>query len=256
MTKRSSQSMDRRQAMIGVSVTVMAGTATPAREQTGSLPTEATGRLQARPHPPSLGAASGPLGLARRDADLFVPDGLEPGTPAPLLLALHGATQSGLSILRTLRAEAQRRGVVIVAPDSRGRTWTLDDGGPIGANAAFIDRALAATFDRVLIERARIAVIGFSDGASYALSTGMVNGDLFSHVLAHAPLRFEASVSVGRPRFFISIGRNDDVSGPTNVEGMAQQLEAFGYDVALHRHRGGHQIGRRGLREGLDRFLG
>jgi predicted esterase len=34
---------------------------------------------------------------------------------------------------------------------------------------------------------ATLAVSGFSDGASYALSIGPANGDLFTHVMAFSP---------------------------------------------------------------------
>jgi predicted esterase len=37
------------------------------------------------------------------------------------------------------------------------------------------------------VDRSAICCSGFSDGASYALSLGLSNGDLFSHILAFSP---------------------------------------------------------------------
>jgi poly(3-hydroxybutyrate) depolymerase len=37
------------------------------------------------------------------------------------------------------------------------------------------------------VDPQRICVSGFSDGASYALSLGLANGDLFTHVAAFSP---------------------------------------------------------------------
>jgi phospholipase/carboxylesterase len=249
----------RRQTLIGAGLLAgLASGSAAAQTLIGDPATYAAGRLRARPGPPTRIAPSGQhtLGLDRqRDGVLFVPEGLDPTTPAPLLLALHGHGDAGIGMARALREEAQARGIVIVAPDSRRATWTLDNGGPVGPDAAFIDRALEATFQQVSIDPARIGVLGFSDGASYALSMGMANGDLFSHILALAPLRFVAPVSVGHPPIFISIGRRDDVSRLSNVEAIARQLEGFGYTVEMHRHARGHAIDRIGLGRGLDRFL-
>ena len=55
------------------------------------------------------------------------------------------------------------------------------------------------------------AVSGFSDGASYALSLGVANGDLFDSVIAFSPGVLAPRVSKGRPRFFVSRGTEDQV---------------------------------------------
>lgn len=217
-----------------------------------------TGRLRARPGPagPVAAAPSGrqDLGLDRRDAILFTPEGLAPETPAPLILALHGAGQQANAMISDLDRHARQSAFVVLSVSSRGRTWDMDRG-PVGADAAFIDLSLKTAFERVRVDPGRIAVLGMSDGASYALSTGMVNGDLFSDVLAFAPLRFIAPVSHGRPRFFISAGSRDRIASFGEARRMAEDLEGFGYDVEFHAHRGGHVIDRAGLRRGLERFL-
>ena len=217
-----------------------------------------TGRLRARPNPaappPAVPPGRQDLGLDRRDALLFVPEGLAPDAAAPLVLALHGAGQQANAMISDLDRYARQSGFVILSVSSRGRTWEMDQG-PVGADAAFIDLSLKTAFERVRIDPARIAVLGMSDGGSYALSTGMVNGDLFCDVLAFAPLRFIVPVSHGRPRFFISAGSQDRIAPYAEARRMADDLEGFGYDVRFHTHRGGHIIDRSGLRQGLARFL-
>ena len=72
---------------------------------------------------------------------------------------------------------------IVLAPDLRGRTWDmlLREYGP---DVAHLDRALGIVFARYPTDPGRIAIGGFSDGASYALSLGIANGALFSDILA------------------------------------------------------------------------
>ncbi|WP_339915293.1 PHB depolymerase family esterase [uncultured Brevundimonas sp.] len=239
----------------------LAAIALPAVAQSsmiGNPEAYAGGRLRARIipgfHPPEPERLTRPLGLEARDAFLFIPASLDLSQPVPLVLALHGAGQAAADLLGQIDREAARAGVVVLSVSSRGTTWDLE-GGPLGADAAFIDEALQTVFDQVAIDPARIAVLGMSDGGSYALSTGMVNGDLFTDVIAFAPVRFVAPSSQGRPRFYISAGRRDMGSSYAHQRDMARQLDGFGYPVRFHAHPGGHIVDRDGLRESLTRFV-
>lgn len=231
---------------------------TPVPSALGDPGRYAAGRLRARVdpahRPPEPARLTRTLGLDARDAYLFIPADLDLSQPVPLVLALHGAGQAAADLLGQIDREAARAGVVVVSVSSRASTWDLE-GGPVGADAAFIDRALQAVFQQVRIDPARIAVLGMSDGGSYALSTGMVNGDLFSDVIAFAPMQFVAPTSQGRPRFYLSSGRRDRISAYGNQRAMARQLEGFGYAVHIHPHRDGHVVDRDGLRDSLARFV-
>jgi hypothetical protein len=146
------------------------------------------GRLRARANPPSSNAAVStglrPLGLgSTRDGLLYVPAGYGEIAPAPLALTLHGAGGSARSGISHFLHLAETAGVVLLAPESRGRTWDVLVGG-YGSDVEFIDRALESTFERLALDTRRLAITGFSDGASYALSLGLTNGDLFTHVIA------------------------------------------------------------------------
>jgi phospholipase/carboxylesterase len=56
-----------------------------------------------------------------------------------------------------------------------------------------------------------LAVEGFSDGASYALSIGLTNGDLFTHVVAFSPGFASPVAYTGKPPVFVSHGTHDEV---------------------------------------------
>ena len=156
------------------------------------------GRRRTRRRSPTATGAQ-PLGLdSGRDGVIYVPPGLT--GPAPLFVLLHGATGSAAGITRRTDAFAlaDELKMVILAPDSRERTWDAIRG-QFGPDVAFLDKALAKVFEMVPIDRKRVAIGGFSDGASYAISLGLQNGDLFTHVAAFSPGFFVGNQRRGRP---------------------------------------------------------
>ena len=211
-------------------------------------------RLSARPAAPSqegLAPGTHPLGLGnRRDALLVVPPAAAPG--APLVLGLHGAGGTGRQMSSLLAGEGARRGMLVLAPDSRGTTWDVIRGG-YGPDVTFLDEALTAVFARFAV--GPVAVSGFSDGASYALSIGLANGDLFGHVLAWSPGFMAPPHLTGRPRVFVSHGIHDRV---LPIDGCSRRLvpvlRADGYDVRYDEFDGGHVVPPDVLAASLDWF--
>jgi phospholipase/carboxylesterase len=204
------------------------------------------GRLLMPAEPPAPERApSGlqPLGLAdARDGLLYVPAAYQPGRAAPLVLTLHGAGGDPRGGLDPFLRLADEHGLVLVAPASRRDTWDLVVGG-YGPDVRTIDRALARSFSRVDVDRSRLAVAGFSDGASYALSLGMANGDLFTHVIAFSPGFAAPGSRRGRPRLFVAHGLHDDVlpiaATSRRILGDARR---DGYDVRYREFAGGHTV--------------
>ena len=206
------------------------------------------GRLTAKPTPPSRtnnSAAQGnrrPLGLERgRDAILQLPPNAT-SEPMPLFVMLHGAGGSGEGVLRRVAAAADDAGVAVLAPDSRDATWDAIRG-DFGRDVEFVDRALAHVFETVSIDGARIAVGGFSDGATYALSLGLVNGDLFHRVVAFSPGFIVPGTAHGKPEFFISHGTADQILPIDRCSRIiVPQLQRRGYQVTFKEFEGGHQV--------------
>jgi len=201
------------------------------------------GRLRFRPRPADRAAVGldEPLGLdPTRDGVLYVPETAE--RRAPVMVFLHGAGGTGRRELRAVVAAADRYGTVIVAPDSRGPTWDVIDGG-FGPDVAFIDRALNEVADRCAVDFGRLAVGGISDGASYALSLGMTNGDLFGAIVAFSPGFALPGPLVGRPRVYVSHGTADPVLPiDTCSRLIVPALVAAGYAVTYEEFDGGHTV--------------
>jgi phospholipase/carboxylesterase len=204
------------------------------------------GRLAARPGAPT--AAPARPGLHRlglggeRDALLYVPRGYTPERPAGLVVMLHGAGGSARSGLRPFEEDADRRGRLLLAIDARGATWDAVLGG-FGPDVAFIDRALAHVFATHAVDPARVAVEGFSDGASYALSLGLANGDLFRDVVAFAPGFVVSAAAHGKPRVFVAHGREDRVLPIDRCSRwIVPRLRQQGLDVRYEEFDGGHGV--------------
>ena len=202
-------------------------------------------RLTARPKAGVATTATGSrkLGLdTGRDAILQMP--ANPGTaPLPLLVLLHGASGTAERQLARFGSIPSNAGIVILAPDSRGQTWDAIRPVGFGPDVSFINRALTRVFELVTIDPGRITIGGFSDGATYALSLGLLNGDLFSRILAFSPGFVVNGPPNGKPRVFVSHGTRDDVL-PIDRCGrvIAAQLKRGGYDVTYREFDGGHEV--------------
>jgi predicted esterase len=193
-----------------------------------------------------------PLGLGQgRDGVLYVPPSLQPGTPAPLVVLLHGAGGDARGVLGLLREAADAHGWLLLVPESRGATWDAIRRGGWGPDVAFLDAALARLFARHAVDPARVAVAGFSDGASYALSLGLRNPGLFRRVAAFSPGFFDAPPGRtpgaggpgGGPALFVSHGTGDEVL-PIDATSrrLVPRLERAGYEVRYREFDGPHTV--------------
>ena len=185
---------------------------------------------------------------------LYVPAGYREGRPAPLALLLHGAGEDARDGLALLRREADGAGLILVAPNSRGLTWDLILGrGRFGPDVAAVDEALEEAFSSCAVDPGRVAAGGYSDGASYALSLGISNGDLFNHVLAFSPGFVAPAGRGGSPRFFISHGTGDRwLPIDRTSRRLVPQLERAGYDVRYREFDGPHVVPPAIAREAAD----
>jgi phospholipase/carboxylesterase len=106
-----------------------------------------------------------------------------------------------------------------------------------------IDQALGQVFGQYAVDPERLAIAGFSDGASYALSLGLANGQLFDHVIAFSPGFMAPPRQEGSPKVFISHGVQDQVLPISRCSRrIVPQLKAAGYQVTYREFAGGHAV--------------
>ncbi|HEV7931782.1 MAG TPA: hypothetical protein VGP70_05600 [Actinomadura sp.] len=179
------------------------------------------------------GAAGELVGMA------YVPAPVD-GPPYRLALLLHGAGGSPRQGVDLLLSAADEHRLLLLAPKSISGTWDLIVDG-FGPDVRRIDRVIEETLDSYPVES--ITVGGFSDGASYALSIGLTNGDLFDAVLAFSPGFAAPLVLHGRPRVFVSHGTGDRVLPVDSCSrSLVPRLRASDYEVTYEEFNGGHEV--------------
>ena len=190
-----------------------------------------------------------------QNALLYVPSQYNGDSPAPFVLMLHGAGGTAQGGLTPLLDMAEAHNLLLLAPSSQQQTWDVIRGG-YGPDVAFIDRALVHVFTNYAIDATHLAIEGFSDGATYALSLGLTNGDLFTHVIAFSPGFIASSKHVGSPAIYISHGKSDPVLPIDRCSRrIVPQLQNSGYNVHYHEFIGFHTVPTSIAQESLSWFM-
>jgi phospholipase/carboxylesterase len=208
------------------------------------------GRLNARPRAGVKTSATGQIKW-ERDAVLQIPNNAG-DKPLPLLVMLHGATQRADDMFWYLGSAHEEAGVAVLAPNSAETTWDAIGNHAFGEDIYYLDKMLERVFETTAIDPARVSVGGFSDGATYALSLGLINGDFFKSIVAFSPGFVISGDAHGKPRIFISHGTHDHIL-PIDRCGrrIADELKGEGYDVTFREFDGDHEIPADVARDGL-----
>jgi phospholipase/carboxylesterase len=111
---------------------------------------------------------------------LYVPEQWDGRAPMPLVVALHGGHGHGRDFLWSWLREARSRGMLLLSPTSRERTWSIM-GGPDVDTLALRDM-VASVAERYPVDRGRVLLTGMSDGATYALLCGLHERMPFTHL--------------------------------------------------------------------------
>ncbi len=190
---------------------------------------------------PPLEAGTHQLSFADgRKAVLHVPPHGS-GRRLPLLVLLHGAAGQHGGGDHLALAHAIRHGSLLLIPDAAASSWDFLRGG-YGPDLSFIDRSMLWTMQRYDVDEHAMAIAGFSDGASYALSVGLMNGQLFQDILAFSPGFMAPLRRDGDPRVFIAHGSDDQVLSVQRGHSIAQRLVAEGYQVTYQEFDGAHLV--------------
>ena len=138
----------------------------------------------------SLAQENGNGGIMHADNDresrggfsLYVPEHADANTPLALVVALHGGAGHGADFLWSWLREARGRGFILIAPTSQEGTWSLMgsdyDSKPIRSMLDYVQ-------DNWSVDTQHVLLTGLSDGATFALLSGLQQNSPFTHL---APL--------------------------------------------------------------------
>jgi phospholipase/carboxylesterase len=166
---------------------------------------------------------------------LYVPEDWDGRTAMPLVVTLHGGHGHGRDYLWVWLREARARGMLVLSPTSRDRTWSIMGGGDVDAEpmAAMVESVAG----RYAVDRSRVLLTGMSDGATYALLAGLMDDAPYTHLapacgVLHPMLLAGGRLgrAKGRPVYLVHGAL--DWMFPVAAARMARQaLEAVGAQV-------------------------
>jgi len=221
--------------------------------------------------PPPSAAPPGPPAASSRAAQprlIMLPDDAVAVVPAsagphpPLLVLLHGADHRPVWMLRQFADEADARGLVLLAPTSKGQTWDAvataeappSPSSPLANSAAShfsrtrdvgrVAAAIRALEAQVPVDRSRVVLGGFSDGATFAVAMGLSRDTDFAAVIAWSPgIAIETTDPARGRRVIVAHGRRDRVlSYDVTCNEIVPMLKSEGGAVRFFGFDGGHEM--------------
>jgi polyhydroxybutyrate depolymerase len=147
--------------------------------------------------------------------------------PVPLILLLHGLGSSADDVIRAsdLPERARLRGMAVVTPNALGAPalWQM---GAANADAAFLDALVSDVEARQCIDRARVAVVGFSAGAAFGNAYACARQDKIDAV---ATVSVEFGGSCTQPMPYLAFhGTADPIVAYGATAGNLQRWAATG----------------------------
>jgi len=117
---------------------------------------------------------------ARGGFSLYVPEQWDGRAPMPLVVALHGGSGHGRDFLWSWLSNGRSRGMLVMTPTARDRTWSIMGGEDVDAEP--LRQMVETVAARYPVDRARVLLTGMSDGATYTFLCGLREGMPFTHL--------------------------------------------------------------------------
>lgn len=165
---------------------------------------------------------------------LYVPECYTSTRAWPVIVCLHGAYGHGHEYLWTWLRVARSQGCIVLAPKSRGPTWSLLEP---ELDIESIRAMLASLAERYHIDAQRIYLSGLSDGGSFTFLLGLSCPSLFAgvapvagvlHPVADRLLRAKQGLQLP---LFVVHGARDFIFDVRTVRSNCALLEKLGYPI-------------------------
>jgi tetratricopeptide (TPR) repeat protein len=165
---------------------------------------------------------------------LFVPENLQPSSPAPLVVLLHGSGRNGLSLVEKWKDLATTERIIIVGPDSINSTvWSIPNDGPV-----FLRDLVESIKRKYPVDTKRVYLFGHSGGAGFALFMSVYESEYFAATAIHAGSFRPQDMSLidlakRKIPIYIQVGDRDPLFPVTDVRFTRDAFNARGFSVEL-----------------------
>jgi len=164
---------------------------------------------------------------------LFVPGSVKSGTPAPLIVLLHGSGRNGLSLVDKWKDLAKKEGIILVGPDSLDTSrWSSPVDGP-----DFLRDVVENIKSKYTIDPRRVYLFGHSGGATFALYMSVLESQYFAATAIHAGAMRRNDPAIGQAKrktpIAIFVGSRDQFFPLEAVRGTQEDLNKQGFAVEL-----------------------
>lgn len=171
---------------------------------------------------------------ATRTYYLFVPDGIDPSKPVPLIVMLHGSGRNGLKLVDKWMPLAQKEHIILAGPDS---TNSLQWGAP-GDGPALLHDLVESLKLKYPIDGRRVYLFGHSAGAVFGLEMGLIESEYFAAVAVHAGALPEENFGIldhatRKIPFAIICGTTDAFFPIRYVRATRDELQKHGFVAEL-----------------------
>jgi len=189
----------------------------------------------------------------------FLPPGYE-GRAMPLLIVLHGSNRDGLSAIAPFKPHALARGFLLIGPDSfHAEAWEVpNQRGERSADSSHVRDCLEElkAMPQVVVDPARVLVIGHSAGASTAAHLASTYPEMTAFAILHGGT-IPGSIGPLRPRGWVSTGTADDIRSPAQVRAVYDGLVRDGFsNLSYKLFSGDHSLGEVEIAALVDWWLG
>lgn len=164
-----------------------------------------------------------------RNYYLWMPDGPS-NDPRPVIVLLHGAQRTGASMIDMWKDVADRHGVILVAPDALGQSWS-----PAADSPAFLGTVLQDAHGISPLDGRAVYLFGHSSGGILATLYANRVGQLWAGVGIHAGILDPKAVVAApdAPPIRHYLGTKDHLFPRSGAEASAKALSDAGHEMEL-----------------------
>jgi phospholipase/carboxylesterase len=168
---------------------------------------------------------------ARGGVSIYVPEYYSDTVSWPVVIALHGGYGHGRDFIWTWLREARSRGFILLAPSSKGTTWSIldpeTDGNALIKMIAFLKKHYRFDMDRILLT-------GISDGGTFSLQLCPAKDTPFTAFAPIAGVLAPMNINGTKDkRIYWAHGALDWMFPVKTAKEAATALKSAGADVTL-----------------------